>query len=355
MEIVNNFNIVGQINKIEPIKNGLVNKTYLVETSKCKYILQRINNYVFKNPILVMNNIELITNKLKLNNVETLNIIKTLDNNNIYIDNLNESYYRMYDYLNTMEQVSNNDYHSCLGVGKTIGEFQKILSNTDIKLLKVTIDDFHNTPKRLNKLINLFNSVNDSNIRKQKSTWIYDYIIKNKDKVNIIQEKINNGLIPIRIAHNDTKLNNVMFDKITKKAVALIDLDTVMPGSVLFDYGDAIRTCASNSVEDDLDISLINFNDKLFASFTVGYLSKMYNVLTKEEINLLVNSVETITLECAIRFLTDYLENDVYFKIDYPEHNLVRAINQIILFNSCLFNEKRWQVLINDILNRLYF
>lgn len=353
MEVINNFNINGEIVKFDNIKNGLVNKTYLVETSTNKYILQKINNFVFKNPITVMNNIELITAELKMKNLKTLNIVYTKDCKNIYYDVKNASFYRMYDYLASLENIDDKNCKTSLEVGKAIGEFQNILSICDTDSLKETISDFHNAPKRLEKLKKVYNILKDDDERKQKVTSLYDYILKNQEKVNLIQEKIDKGIIPIRIAHNDTKLNNVMFDKTSKKAVALIDLDTVMPGSILFDFGDAIRTTASNCSEDETNIDLVGFDDKLFTSLSVGYLSKMYYILTNDEVSNMINAIEVIIIECAIRFLTDYLERDVYFKIDYPSHNYVRAINQIKLFECCIEKETKWTKIIKKILDKL--
>lgn len=353
IEIIKNFNISGELLKFDGIKNGLVNKTYLVETSTNKYILQRINNFVFKNPVIVMNNIELITSQLKMKKIKTLNIVYTKDFKNIYYDQKDKGFYRMYDFLTTMENVNVKNYEISLEVGKVIGEFQNILSICNTNELKETITDFHNAPKRLKKLRKVYSSLKDDDDRKIKATKLYEFIINNEEKISIIQKKIDKGIIPIRIAHNDTKLNNVMFDKTSKKAVALIDLDTVMPGTILFDYADAIRTTASISNEDEKNIDLIGFDDKVFTSLSIGYLSKMYYILTNDELCNMINSIEVIIIECAIRFLTDFLERDIYFKIDYPDHNYIRAINQIELFKCCIEKEEMWSQIIKRILTKL--
>lgn len=355
MDIVNNFKIDGKPVKLEKFKNGLINKTFLVKTTKCKYILQKINEYVFKNPFIVMDNIDLITSQLQNRNIKTLNIIRTTDNKNIYFDEETTSYYRMYDFLNEMENINEKNYYTSLEVGKAIGKFQNNLSRCETYNLKETIKDFHNTPKRLDYLTKVYQSLPNNNIRKLKSKNLYDYIIGNKDKITKIQEQIDMGIIPIRIAHNDTKLNNVMFDKKTSKAVAMIDLDTVMPGTILFDFGDAVRTTASVVDEDEQNFDLIEFDDKLFSSLVTGYLSQMYDVLTIDEVNNLICAVETIIMECAIRFLTDYLENDIYFKIEYDEHNFVRATNQVILFTKCVKKEKKWENIINILMNKFNY
>ncbi len=353
LEIASKFNLEGNPLVVKNYANGLVNKTYLVETTKDKYILQRINNYVFKNPLKVMNNIELITRQLKEKNIPTLSIVYTKDLKNIYYDKSDNSYYRMYTFLNTMENVNEKNYHVNLEVGKAIGEFQSILVTCDTTSLDETIRDFHNTPLRLKRLEEVFQGLNNSNLRKQKSTSIYNYLLSQQAKISSIQHKIDNGIIPIRIAHNDTKLSNIMFDKTTKKALALVDLDTVMPGTVLFDYADAVRTTSSTVNETETDLSKIELDSSKFVALTIGYLSKMHNVLNQEELNSLFDAVETIILECSIRFLTDYLENDCYFKIDYPEQNYDRAINQLTLYLKCLDKETKFQKLVKLIINTM--
>lgn len=353
LEIASKFNLEGSPLVVKNYANGLVNKTYLVETTKHKYILQRINNYVFKNPLKVMNNIELITRQLKEKNIPTLSIVYTKDLKNIYYDKSDNSYYRMYNFLNTMENVNDKSCQINLEVGKAIGEFQSILATCDTTNLNETIRDFHNTPLRLDRLEEVFQTLDSTNIRKQKSSKIYYYLISQREKISFIQHKIDKGIIPIRIAHNDTKLSNIMFDKNTKKALALVDLDTVMPGTVLFDYADAIRTTSSTVHETEKDLSKVDLDSSKFVALTVGYLSKMHTVLNQAELNSLFDAVETIILECSIRFLTDYLENDSYFKIDYFEQNYDRAINQLTLYMKCLDKETKFQELVKLIIKRL--
>lgn len=352
LEIANKFSLEGNLVSVKNYANGLVNKTFLVETTKRKYILQRINSYVFKNPLKVMNNIELITTQLCKRRIPSLQIIYTKDEKNVYYDKSDSSYYRMYNFLDTMENMTERSNYVNLEVGKAIGEFQSILSKCDTSNLVETIKDFHNTPLRLKHLERSFISLDNSSKRKQKSSPLYYYIIKEKEKISQIQQKIDKGKIPLRIAHNDTKLSNIMFDKMTKKACALVDLDTVMPGTVLFDYGDAVRTSASTVAETSTDLGLIDIDEKKFCSLTIGYLSKMYNVLSDEELDSLYNAVETIILECSMRFLTDYLENDNYFKIDYPEQNYDRALNQLTLYGKCLMKEEKLKKMTKVILNR---
>ncbi|MFA7436226.1 MAG: phosphotransferase, partial [Bacilli bacterium] len=159
--------------------------------------------------------------------------------------------------------------------------------------------------------------------------------------------------IPLRVTHNDTKLDNVMIDEETQKAICVIDLDTVMPGSVLFDFGDAIRIGASTAVEDEKDLSKVNLDINLFEQFTRGFLEKTHTFLNQKEKEYLVESARIITLECGMRFLTDYLENDIYFKVKYPEHNLIRARTQFKLVEEIEKNYSKLQNIVTNILASL--
>ncbi|MCK5732126.1 MAG: aminoglycoside phosphotransferase family protein, partial [Tenericutes bacterium] len=195
--------------------------------------------------------------------------------------------------------------------------------------LFVTIPDFHDTPKRyeaLRKAIDIDNYDRAINVYNE-----IKFIMNRKDKLSIVTDALEKKEIPLRVTHNDTKLNNIMIDKDSKKAVCVIDLDTVMPGSALYDFGDAVRIGASTAKEDEKDVSKIHLNIELFEAFTKGFFKEALAILTPLEIDLLVDSVWLITMEITMRFLTDYLENDQYFKIDYAEHNIVRVHAQMKL------------------------
>lgn len=348
--IIRNFDIDGQILYVEPLLGGLVNKTYLVATNKKKYLLQKINKYVFKNPVDVMMNIDKITKHIKNKNEITLNIIKSTNSNYYCYEN---EYYRMYDYLDnccSIEKINNN---LCTEIGKSVGKFQYLLYDYNPRELIETIYHFHHLPDRIKQLKESFDSLSNDDIRKNEIIDLYQYIIKEAENNYAIDEKIDNGLIPIRIVHNDTKLNNVMFNKNTMKAITLIDLDTVMPGTILYDYGDMIRSNASISDENEKNLNIVKYNDEQFIALSIGYLSKMYDKLTYDEIKELVNAIGVITLECSCRFLTDYLNYDKYFRIEYEKHNKDRAFNQITLYKDFLNKKKRWKKLIMEIYHRL--
>lgn len=356
LNIVKNFKIEGTLKDVKPYKNGLVNKTYLVTTSTKKYLLQRINKYVFKNPRIVMDNIVNVTKKLKSLNKRTLNIIMTIDDDELYFDPLSNEYFRMYDFLDNLETIELTFQDTLFfEVGKVIGDFQVSFTSFNPSLLKETIPNFHNTPYRLRHLEEVIDGKEKNEQRYEKCQSICSYLLKNKERICLIQHALDIGKIPLRITHNDTKLNNVMFEKLTHKGSCLIDLDTVMPGTMIFDFSDAVRTSCSTTKEDDPHIDLVDLDDQKFTYLLIGYLSKVKDIITKEELELLTEGIGTIIFECAVRFITDYLENDVYFKTDYPENNLVRAYNQCKLYNVFLKKEKKYQQIVKEVYKRLSF
>lgn len=348
--IINNFNFKGTLEKIEENNQGNINKTYILtykDNNKTKkYLLQKINDNVFKNPNLVMKNIELVTNhikkKLKDNNDnihQTLNIIKTFSNENLYIyinDNNKKEYYRAFNFIencvsyNNLNE-SNNPLELAYQAGKSFGLFQKLLDDFPINLLHETIKDFHNTPKRFNDLLSsIANKI--TNRAYNHSLEIIDLISKIKECSVIIDSL--GKTIPLRVTHNDTKLNNILIDQDTNIGICIIDLDTVMPGSSLFDVGDGIRSACSNSLEDELNPEKIYLNLDFTKAYLKGYLEEMANYLTDDEIKYLGLSIKILTYELVLRFLTDYINKDTYFKINYKYHNRDRFKNQYILLQD---------------------
>lgn len=348
--IINNFNFKGTLEKIEENTQGNINKTYILtykDNNKTKkYLLQKINDNVFESPNLVMKNIELVTNhikkKLKDNNDsihQTLNIIKTFSNENLYIyinDDNEKEYYRAFNFIqncisyNNLNE-SNNPLELAYQAGKSFGLFQKLLDDFPINSLHETIKDFHNTPKRFNDLLlSIENKI--TNRAYDHSLEIIDLMSKIKECSVIID--FLGKTIPLRVTHNDTKLNNILIDKETNIGVCVIDLDTVMPGSSLFDVGDGIRSACSNSLEDELNPQKIYLNLDFTKAYLKGYLEEMANYLTDDEIKYLGLSIKILTYELALRFLTDYINKDIYFKINYKYHNRDRFKNQYILLQD---------------------
>lgn len=345
-QIINNFKFIGTLSNIEENKQGNINKTYILtyknKNKTLKYLLQEINANVFKEPDLVMHNIELVTNhinkKLKSNKDtthKTLTIIKTLDDKNMYVcTNNNElKYYRAFDYIEnciSYDSFKNSKDASFLAynAGKSFGYFQALLKDFNPNLLHETISDFHNTKKRFNSLLEAIEN-KITNRASLFSKEIIDLIERIKEYSVIVDEL--GSTIPIRVTHNDTKLNNILMNKDTNEGISIIDLDTVMPGSILYDIGDGIRSACANSFEDETDKEKIYLNLDLTKSYLKGFLEETYYFLTDEEIKYIGLSIKILTYELVLRFLTDYLNGDTYFKIKYPEHNKDRFLNQYIL------------------------
>lgn len=340
-ELVKKFNVNGEVIDVSYCDTGNINRTLIISIMENKevkkYILQKINTTVFNEPYLLMKNIESVTNYcknyLKEHNEDftrgTLSVIKTKNDSNIYRTEKDE-YYRMYNFVDNARTYDNaKNSQMIYNVGKAFGRFVHMLDGYPIDGLYETIPNFHNTNVRYNDFI--------TSIRKDPCNRVknvqkeINFILERKDQLGIIVEQINCGNIPIRVTHNDTKINNVLIDIETNEAVCVIDLDTVMPGSALYDFGDAIRSGASLTVEDDTNLNNIGINLEYFESFTNAYLTETKEILTKTEIDYLAFSCILLTLELSMRFLTDYINGDTYFKCNYSNHNLDRCRNQIAL------------------------
>ena len=346
-KILDNYNIKGKLINIKEDNTGNINKTYIItfinNGIEYKYLVQQINTNVFNDPYILMENILGVTNYLKEqiilnndNNHKVLEIIKTKDNNPmfyIYDKNGVKKYYRIYKYIdNSISYDKSFNKDIVYNTGKAFGNFQKLLNNYPMNSLNETIKDFHDTKKRYDKLIKDINNL--SNDRVKEAYQEIEFIIKHQTICDLIIKKLNNNTIPYRVTHNDTKVNNVLMNKETLDYLAVIDLDTVMPGSMLFDYGDGIRSTACTCLEDEHDLTKVKIDLELFESYTRGYLSEISDCITQEELNLMAKSIEIITLELAIRFLNDYINGDTYFKIRYKEHNRDRFKNQYILLED---------------------
>lgn len=338
-QILAEFNIDSVI---EEYGNGHINNTYLTNTPS--YILQKINTNVFKDPDGVMENIERVTAFLKEKIIaeggnpkrETMSVIKTPDGKCCYKYD-DDNVFRVYDFVeNTITIEGDTSPQTLFNAGKGFGKFQRMLDDFPADTLHETIADFHNTPKRVEALKAAI--AEDKAGRVAAVQAEIDFALKNAEFADVVVKGIENGSIPLRVTHNDTKINNILFDADTKEAVCVIDLDTVMPGSALYDFGDALRMGGSTAAEDETNLDIVHFDPQAFESFTKGYCEEMLPKLTEAEIELLPFSVKLLTYECGIRFLTDYLNGDTYFKIHYENHNIDRARNQFKLVAE--LNEK---------------
>ena len=343
-QILNNYNIDGELVRVEQNNSGNINKTYIAtflnNGESKKYLVQKINTNVFPEPYKLMSNIEKVTKFIKKeqlkgkdNEHKTLDVIKTNKNELLCEVGEDKEYYRIYEFIeNAIAYNYSTDYEIVKKTGEAFGNFQKMLSNYPMNQLEETIKDFHNTKKRLQQLYKDIKI--DSKNRATEVAELIVFILKREDICAMIIDKLETGEIPLRVTHNDTKVNNVLMNKKTKDYLAVIDLDTVMPGSLLFDYGDGIRSTASNAKEDETELSKVYINLDLFEAYTDGYMSEMADNLTDEELSLMGESIRIITLELGIRFLNDYINGDTYFKIEYDKHNLDRAINQLALVKN---------------------
>ena len=345
-DILKNYNINGKCIKIEENHTGNINSTYVVtmlEDSGIvkRYIIQKINTTVFKDPNILMHNIENVTlhleSELKSLNDTThkaLHLIRTKDDD-IYChvtETDDRDYYRVYDYIEnaiSYDMVKNPDI--AYKVGQAFGNFQMLLRDFPIFSLEETIPGFHDTPARYAKLEN--DIFKDFKKRADDIGREFYMIYRNKNRYNKIINALRSNRIPWRVTHNDTKVNNVMIDKDTNEFLAVIDLDTVMPGSMLFDYGDGIRSTAATAFENETDLSKVHLDLELFEAYTDGFLSEIASYISESEVALMGESIRIITLELAIRFLDDYICGDIYFKVDpkRSRHNLERAQNQLAL------------------------
>lgn len=318
-----------------PCGNGHINSTFMAHRGTQDYILQLINTNVFKKPADMMNNISKVTDyikeKIKKQGGDTergvMSVLKT-NNGKLFYTTENNETYRAYKYITDSVTIDGNttpDEFYQAGFG--FGRFQNYLADFPAEELVEIIEKFHDTPSRLEHL----KTTIKENKYDRLSTCedVVEYILKFEKDASVVIKGIEDGDIPLRVTHNDTKLNNILFDKDTRKALCVIDLDTVMPGSLLYDFGDAIRYGASTAAEDETDLSKVSVDLKLFEAFTGGFASQLKTSMTKTECELLAFSAKLMTYELVVRFLDDYLAGDVYFKTKYPEHNLVRAKNQL--------------------------
>ncbi len=334
--------------------NGHINSTYCTETPK--YILQRINNNVFKDPYKLMENIDNVTKFIRKKieaaggnpDRETLTVMKTKTGEDLYKYD-DDNYFRVYKFIGDTKTVEDDKtYNDLYNAGIGFGRFQRMLDDFPAEILHETIVDFHHTPKRVEALKQAIKE--DKAGRAAEVKEEIDFALQCAEFADTVTNKIESGEIPVRVTHNDTKINNILFDAVTGEAVAVIDLDTVMPGSVLYDFGDTLRMGASTAAEDEVDLSKVNFDIKAFEMFAKGFLQETKDTLNETEISLLPFSAKLLTYECGIRFLTDYLNGDTYFKIHRPNHNIDRARNQFKLVRDMAENEEKMTAVINEIL-----
>lgn len=358
-EALAGFNFKGELTSAAPYGNGHINDTYLLtfkisDMGSLNVILQRINKSVFTDPVKLMDNIVKVTEHLHdkiLKNSgdpmrETLTVIKAWDGKP-YFKDLRENYWRAYVFITDatsydMPESINDFYES----GKAFGNFQNLLSDFPAEELYETIPAFHDTRARFAT----FKAALEADVMGRASLVKdeIDFILSREHIANCFSELLDANQIPLRVTHNDTKLNNIMIDDKTRKGICVIDLDTVMPGLAMNDFGDSIRFGASTAAEDERDLSKVSLDIEMFKAYTKGFLEGSGASLTEKEIELLPMGALVMTFECGIRFLTDFLQGDTYFKTHREGHNLDRTRTQLKLVSDM---ENKWQ-LMKEIVNK---
>ncbi len=338
-DIALKFGVLGEVDHFEICGMGHINNTYLVTTKHefgiFKYIVQKVNTNVFRDVEGLMANISAVTDFIRENVKKrgedcgriTLHFLKTADGKYYYTTE-DGSVYRCYLYIGNVAsiQIADNPHYLYLaGVG--FGRFQKNLDGFDASMLTEAIPNFHNTVKRLEAFKKAV--ADDVKGRKAQVEKEIDFFLKRESYASRVLDLIACGKMPLRVTHNDTKLNNVLLDIYEDSPVAVIDLDTIMPGSILYDFGDCIRSGANTGAEDEKDLTKVNFSLEMFDAFAKGFVSEVAEKLTACEIDNMAFGAILMTYECGLRFLTDYLSGDVYFKIHREEHNLDRTRTQI--------------------------
>lgn len=341
-EIVKNFTFEGEFIEAQPYGFGHINDTYAVYFKKedgviHRYILQRINHNVFKEPEKLMENISGITRYMRKIVIdtggdpdrETLNLIPTVENKDFYKSE-DGNYWRGYIFIEgakTYQVVENVDHF--YNAGRAFGKFQNILREYPARKLHETIPNFHNTKKRFEALLEAIER--DSMNRAKDVKEEIEFALKRADETDILVNLLEQGELPLKVTHNDTKFNNVMIDDKTGEGICVIDLDTVMPGLSLYDFGDSIRFGANPADEDEKDLTKVWMELELYEQFTRGFIETAGSSLTKTELEYMPFSAKIMTYECGIRFLTDHLNGDTYFKIHREGHNLDRTRTQFKL------------------------
>lgn len=338
LEISKNFCLKGAPTHCEINARGLINTTRIVYTDAgVRYILQKINTAVFKKPDEVMQNIVAVTEHLREKiraaggdeTRETLTVIPTKAGESFYTDE-NGGAWRMYDFIEDALCYDSADSPELFGrVGKAFGNFQRQLADFDASKLFEAIPMFHDTENRMKD----FKAALERNAADRRKLCEEEiaFVLEREKTCSFIVSALREGRMPLRVTHNDTKLNNIMIDEATGEGVCVIDLDTVMPGSMLYDYGDAIRFGAASAPEDETDLSKMYLRMDMFEAFTKGFLEGLGGAATESEILAFPMGVYMLTFELVIRFLTDYLNGDTYFKVRDENHNIERTRAQIAL------------------------
>ena len=332
-EILRQFQLKGTPIFCQRFGEGHINETYITTCDTgLSYILQKINTSTFKDPVGLMENVSAVTSFLAKTSEDprgAMRIINTLDGKPYYVDALNQ-YWRVYDFVPSsiclQKAESTQEFYN---TGLAFGRFQKLLADFPAETLHESIPKFHDTRDRFRQLHEAVE--NNRSGRLDTCQPELAFALAREKEAGVIVEALESGAMPWRVTHNDTKLNNILLDYDTHEPLCVIDLDTVMPGSALYDFGDSIRFGAATAAEDEQDLSKVSMSLELFEVYTKGFLAGCGGSLTELELEMLPMGAKMMTLECGIRFLADHLNGDVYFRIHRDSHNLDRARTQFKL------------------------
>ncbi len=359
--IANQFQLSGRLLNSEPFGSGHINDTFSLTCDQngtsVRYILQRINHEIFKNPVGLMENVVRVTSHIKeklLGRGKTesaqrmVTVISTIDGQTCYEDS-NGNYWRIYTFVENAKTYDTIDTpEQAYEAARMFGWFQNMLIDLPGGPLHETIPDFHNTPKRLQAFRQALDD--DTCNRAKDIKPEIDFALEHAAICNVLLDLAAKGQIPVRVTHNDTKINNVMLDEKTDKGICVIDLDTVMPGLSLYDVGDMIRTATSPTEEDEIDVSKVKMRMEMFEALIRGFCEETRAFLTPAEKKHLAFSGKLITFEQYIRFLGDYIAGDVYYKINRPSQNLDRSRTQLKLIESIIEQEDQMNAVVEKIL-----
>ena len=354
------FRLKGDVIIYRRIPNGHINEAYYVALYDGKevrqFLVQKVNWFVFKDPITMMHNIDLITQHIMskertLERRRRLHFHHTAEGNNYLIlgEGEEREFWRVYNFVENSVcfETSEGNPEVLRESGKAFGKFMRQLQDFDASQLVESIPHFHDTVFRMNTFFGIVDE--DLVGRAAEVAEEIAFIRANREFAGTLCRQIEAGELPLRVTHNDTKTNNVLFDRDTMDPLVVIDLDTCMPGLACYDFGDTIRFAACTGEEDEKDTEKMKLDLGLFRAYTEGYLSQTADILTKEEIESLATGAAVITLELASRFLGDYLTGDKYFRIDYPEHNLVRARAQLALYKDMMVHMGDMQSIVKEL------
>ena len=339
------FSPYGDCGEPEPFGDGHINDTYRFTTvddcgAPLKLVLQRINRAAFPHPEQVMSNMLRVTSYLRQRIAEegrdplreTIALTSTIEGQWYALDEVGDVWraYRFVDDAISYNQTT--DPQVFRTAGEAFGQFQRMLGDFDASALYETIPCFHHTPKRIEALLQ---AVQEDRVgRADEVQQELQFVLAHESFSHTLVDAQARGELPLRVTHNDTKLNNVLIDMKTGRGLCVLDLDTVMPGLSAYDFGDAIRFGANTAVEDEPDLEMVRLSLPMYRAYAQGYLDAVGDTLTDAELLSLPDGARMMTLECGVRFLTDYLNGDVYFRVAYPRHNLVRARNQLTLLRD---------------------